>query len=142
MHQIHNRPYSALYVAAFFFMMIALGALAFYGIQYASQAGWSPVLFRVMEAITYYLLPGALIVLGIALWAGPHIFIWMDPEVVAHDELIQGKVGWLNKSAFTIRALIFIGGWSAYRYFSRKFSLAQDNADINDNRNYKKNFCI
>ena len=142
MHQIHNRQYSALYVAAFFFMMIALGALAYYGIQYASQAGWSPVLFRVMEAITYYLLPGALIVLGIALWAGPHIFIWMDPEVVAHDELIQGKVGWLNKSAFTISALIFIGGWSAYRYFSRKFSLAQDNADINYNRNFKKNFCI
>ena len=36
MHQIHNRPYSALYVAAFFFFMIALGVLAFYGIQYAS----------------------------------------------------------------------------------------------------------
>jgi len=142
MHQIHNRPYSALYVAAFFFMMIALGALAFYAIQYASQAGWSPVLFRVMEAITYYLLPGALIVLGIALWAGPHIFIWMDPEVVAHDELIQNKSGWLNKSAFAIRALIFIAGWSAYRFFSRKFSIAQDNADINDNRNFKKNFRI
>ena len=47
-------------------MMISLGVLAFYGIQYAAQAGWSPVLFRVMEAITYYLLPGALIVLGIA----------------------------------------------------------------------------
>ena len=142
MHQIHNRPYSALYVAAFFFMMIALGALAFYAIQYASQAGWSPVLFRVMEAITYYLLPGALIVLAIALWAGPHIFIWMDPEVVAHDELLQNKSDWLNTTWFTIRGLIFIGGWSAYRYFSRKFSLAQDNADINDNRNFKKNFRI
>ena len=59
LHQIHNRPYAALYVAAFFFMMISLGVLAFYAIQYASQAGWSPVLFRVMEAITYYLLPGA-----------------------------------------------------------------------------------
>ena len=44
MHQIHNRPWSALYVAAFFFMMIALGVLAFYAIQIASQAGWSPVL--------------------------------------------------------------------------------------------------
>ena len=54
MHQIHNRPYAALYVAAFFFMMISLGVLAFYAIQYASQAGWSPVLYRVMEAITYY----------------------------------------------------------------------------------------
>ena len=66
MHQIHNRPWSALYVAAFFFFMIALGVLAFYAIQYASQAGWSPVLFRVMEGITSYVLPGGLIVLAIA----------------------------------------------------------------------------
>ena len=142
LHQMHNRPYAALYVAAFFFMMISLGVLVFYGIQYAAQAGWSPVLFRVMEAITYYLLPGALIVLAIGLWADDHIFIWMDPEVVAHDKLIQGKSGWLNKKWFAIRGLIFIAGWSLYRYFSRKFSLAQDLADINDNSNFKKNFRI
>ena len=142
LHQLHNRPYAALYVAAFFFMMISLGVLAFYGIQYAAQAGWSPVLFRVMEAITYYLLPGALIVLGIGLWAGDHIFIWMDPEVVAEDKLIQGKSSWLNKTWFAIRGVIFIIGWSLYRYFSRKFSLAQDLADANDNSNFKKNFRI
>ena len=142
LHQMHNRPYAALYVAAFFFFMISLGVLAFYGIQYAAQAGWSPVLFRVMEAITYYVLPGGLLVLAIALWAGDHIFIWMDPEVVAHDELIQGKSGWLNKTWFAIRGLIFITGWSLYRYFSRKFSLAQDLADVNDNSNFKKNFRI
>jgi len=140
MHQIHNRPYAALYIAAFFFMMISLGVLAFYAIQYASQSGWSPVLFRVMQAITYYLLPGALIVLAIAFFADKHLFIWMDPDVVAHDKLIQGKAGWLNKSAFLIRGLIFIGGWSLYRYFSRKFSLAQDLA--NDNKNFKRNFQI
>ena len=140
MHQIHNRPYAALYVAAFFFMMISLGVLAFYAIQYASQSGWSPVLFRVMQAITYYLLPGALIVLAIAFFADKHLFIWMDPDVVAHDKLLQGKAGWLNKSAFLIRGLIFIGGWSLYRYFSRKFSLAQDLA--NDNKNFKRNFQI
>ncbi|MDC1492860.1 quinol:cytochrome C oxidoreductase [Flavobacteriaceae bacterium] len=140
MHQIHNRPYAALYVAAFFFMMISLGVLAFYAIQYASQAGWSPVLYRVMEAITYYLLPGALIVLAIAVIGDKHIFIWMDPEVVAHDELIQGKSSWLNKPWFIIRALIFIGGWSLYRYFSRKFSLAQDNNS--GNKYFKLNFRI
>ena len=142
LHQMHNRPYAALYVAAFFFFMISLGVLAFYGIQYAAQAGWSPVLFRVMEAITYYVLPGGLLVLGVGLWAGDHIFIWMDPEVVAHDELIQGKSGWLNKTWFAIRGLIFITGWSLYRFFSRKFSLAQDQADVNDNSNFKKNFRI
>jgi len=143
-HQIANRPWSALYVAAFFFMMIALGVLAFYAIQYASQAGWSPVVLRVMEGITAYLLPGAIIVLGIAIASGTighyNLFVWMDPEVVAHDKLIQGKVGWLNLPGFAIRGLIFITGWCLYRYFSRKFSIAQDNAT--DNKNFKKNFRI
>jgi hypothetical protein len=100
MHQIHNRPWAALYVAAFFFMMIALGALVFYAIQFASQAGWSIVLFRVMEGITAYVLPGSLIVLAIALASGTighyNLFVWMNPEVVAEDKLIQGKAGWLS----------------------------------------------
>ena len=43
LHQLQNRPWSALYVAAFFFFMIALGVLAFYAIQSAAQAGWSPL---------------------------------------------------------------------------------------------------
>jgi len=140
LHQIHNRPYAALYVAAFFFMMISLGVLAFYAIQYASQAGWSPVLFRVMESITYYLLPGAVIVLLIAVIGDKHLFIWMDPEVVAHDEIIQGKESWLNKNAFIVRGLIYIAGWALYRFFSRKFSIAQDKAK--DNKYFKRNFKI
>jgi len=143
-HQIANRPWSALYVAAFFFMMIALGVLAFYAIQIASQAGWSPVLFRVMEGITVYLFPGALIVLAIAVASGTighyNIFIWMDPEVVAHDKIIQGKSSFLNLPWFIIRGLIFIAGWSAYRHFSRKFSIAQDTAE--DKSNFKKSFRI
>ncbi|MCH4554002.1 quinol:cytochrome C oxidoreductase [Aestuariibaculum lutulentum] len=143
-HQIANRPWSALYVGAFFFMMIGLGVLAFYAIQIASQAGWSPVLFRVMEAITAYVLPGALIVLAIAIASGTighyNLFIWMDPEVVAHDELIQGKSGWLNLPMFAVRGLVFIAGWALYRHFARKFSIAQDNAQYNTN--FKKSFRI
>ena len=140
LHQIHNRPYAALYVAAFFFFMIALGVLAFYAIQYAAQAGWSPVLFRVMEAITSYVLPGGIIVLLVAAFGNSHIFIWMDADVVAHDEIIQAKESWLNKGWFFARGIIFLLGWSAYRYFSRKFSIAQDKAE--DNRFFKKNFRI
>ncbi|SDB58179.1 quinol:cytochrome c oxidoreductase quinone-binding subunit 2 [Flavobacteriaceae bacterium MAR_2010_188] len=143
-HQIANRPWSALYVAAFFFMMISLGVLAFYAIQYAAQAGWSPLLLRVMEGITAYLLPGALIVLGIAVLSGTvghyNIFIWMDPEVVANDEIIQNKSGFLNLPWFIIRGLIFITGWSLYRHFSRKYSIAQDTAD--DNKYFIKSFRI
>ncbi len=145
MHQIHNRPYSALYVAAFFFMMIALGTLAFYAVQIASQAGWSPVLFRIMEGITAYLLPGAILVLIIAIFAGDHLFVWMNPDMTNpesehYDALVDGKSGWLNKIGFIIRAVIFIAGWSLYRHFARKFSIAQDTAE--DNKNFKKSFRI
>ena len=142
-HQLSNKPWAAFYVAAFFFFMISLGVLAFYAIQRAAQAGWSPVLFRVMEGITAYLLPGGIIIIIILALSGMHLnhlFIWMDPEVVAHDKLIAGKTGYLNVPFFMLRAVFFLSGWSLYRYFSRKFSLAQDSAD--DISNHKKNFRI
>ena len=145
--QLAKRPWSALYVAAFFFMMIALGALVFYAINIAAQAGWSPLLMRVMEGISAYLLPGAILVVAIAL--GSHyigtnneIFIWMNEEVVAGDKLIQNKSGYLNITSFVIRAIIFIAGWCSYRYFARKFSIAQDNAEKGDNRYFVKLFRI
>lgn len=141
LHQLQNKPWAAVYVAALFFMLISLGALAFHAIQIAAQAGWSPVLFRVMEGISAYLIPGAIIVfilLALGVFHFHHLFIWMDPAVVAEDHLIQGKTGFLNGPFFLIRAAIFMGGWIFYRQYSRKNSLLQD--DANDNTYYKKNF--
>lgn len=143
LNQLKNKPWAALYVSALFFFLISLGVLVFYAIQRASQAGWSPVLFRVMEGITGYLLPGAIIVIVILALSGMHfnhLFIWMDPEVVAYDKLIQGKIGFLNVPFFLIRALFFVSGWYLYRHFSRKFSLSQDKSK--DISNHKKNFRI
>jgi hypothetical protein len=60
LHQLQNKPWAALYVAAIFFMLISLGVLAFYAFNIVSQAGWSPVLFRVMQGITAYLPLGSI----------------------------------------------------------------------------------
>ncbi len=143
LHQLQNKPWSALYVAALFFTLIALGVLAFYAIQRASQAGWSPLLFRVMEGITAYLVPGGIIVfvlLVLSTMHMNHLFVWMDADVVAHDKLLQGKSGFLNPTFFLIRAFIYLGGWIAYRTLSRKWSLAQDNAS--DDKNFIINFRV
>ncbi|WP_298484327.1 quinol:cytochrome C oxidoreductase [uncultured Maribacter sp.] len=143
LHQLQNKPWAALYVAAFFFMMIALGVLAFYAIQRAAQAGWSPLLFRVMEGITSYLVPGGIIVfviLVLSVMHMNHLFVWMDADVVAHDHLLQGKKGYLNPIFFLIRAAIFLAGWILYREYSRKLSLKQD--ESNDDSNFKLNFRI
>ncbi|RYJ52910.1 quinol:cytochrome C oxidoreductase [Flavobacterium petrolei] len=141
LHQLQNKPWSALYVACIFFMLVSLGVLVFYAIQQVAQAGWSPVLFRVMQGITAYLPVGSVIFFIVLLLSGfhlNHLFIWLDPEVVASDKLIANKAGYLNFPFWIIRAAIFLIGWNLYRYYSRKNCLAQD--ESNDNLNYKKNF--
>lgn len=141
LHQLQNKPWSALYVACIFFMLVSLGVLVFYAIQQVAQAGWSPVLFRVMQGITAYLPVGSVIFFIILVLCGfhlNHLFIWLDPEVVATDKLIANKAGYLNFPFWIIRAAIFLIGWNLYRYYSRKNCLAQDEA--NDDLNYKKNF--
>lgn len=148
LHQLQNKPWAALYVAAIFFMLISLGVLAFYAIQIVSQAGWSPVLFRVMQGITAYLPVGSILFFVLLLMSAfhfNHLFVWMDPELVdvtspKFDKLLAGKQGYLNEYAWLIRAAIFLIGWNLYRYFSRKNCLAQDEAS--DNLYYKKNFKI
>uniref|UniRef100_UPI00404B656A quinol:cytochrome C oxidoreductase n=1 Tax=Flavobacterium sp. TaxID=239 RepID=UPI00404B656A len=150
LHQQQNKPWAAFYVACIFFMLLSVGVLAFYAIQYVAQAGWSPILFRVMEGITSYLLPGSIIFFLVLVAAGMHfahngIFVWMDHNLIdptseKFDLLIFNKKGWLNTSWFLVRAAIFLIVWNLYRYFSRKNSIAQDSAS--DNSFFKKNFNI
>ena len=146
LHQLENKPWSALYVACIFFMLLSLGTLVFYGIQQVAQAGWSPVLFRVMQGITAYLPVGSVIFFGFLILCGlhfNHIFVWLAEGVTKpgsenYDKIITGKSGYLNFPFWIVRAAIFLLGWNAYRYFSRKNCLAQD--ESNDNSFYKKNF--
>jgi hypothetical protein len=145
-HQLQNKPWAALYVACIFFLLITMGVLAFYAIQQVAQAGWSPVLFRVMQGITAYLPIISVIFFVILLLSGfhiNHIFVWMkegvtDPNSPNYDEIITGKSGYLNFAFWISRAAIFLLGWNVYRYLSRKNCLAQDEA--NDDLFYKKNF--
>jgi hypothetical protein len=147
--QLQNKPWAALYIACIFFLLISMGVLAFYAIQQVAQAGWSPVLFRVMQGITAYLPVGAiiffvlLIVTGTHMFESNHLFAWMEKGITDktspnYDELIAGKSGYLNFAFWISRAAIFLLGWNIYRYLSRKNCLAQDEAS--DNTFYKKNF--
>src|SRR5690606_22317142 len=127
-----------------------LGTLAFYAIQHAAQAGWSPVLFRVMEGITGYLLPGSIIMLILFVLSTSgitHIFHWMDstlfdPNHENYDAIIANKSGWLNTTGFLIRAVLYLLGWNLYRHFSRKYTLLQDDAEPGNLKWFKKNFKI
>ena len=146
LQQLQNKPWAALYVACIFFLLVTMGVLAFYGIQWVSQAGWSPVLFRVMEGITSYLPVASVIFFIFLIICGMHLnhlFPWLEKGVTTkgspnYDAMIAGKSGYLNFGFWIIRAVVFLGGWNLYRYLSRKRGLEQDQSD--DNSNYKTIF--
>lgn len=148
LHQLQNKPWAALYVACIFFLLITMGVLAFYAIQQVAQAGWSPVLFRVMQGITAFLPYISILFFILLLMAkfhvgNNHLFAWLeegisDPKSDHYDAIIAGKSGYLNFAFWISRAAIFLLGWNLYRHLSRKNCLAQDEA--NDNTFYKKNF--
>jgi len=136
--QLHNRPWAALYVSLFFAFMIALCIFAFYGMQIGASAGWSIVLFRVMEAFSANIVPiGMLLFLFLVASAMGmnHIFPWMHAE---GDAIIEGKSFWLNTPGWLIRSAIYIGAFILFRYIIRKKSLQQDEAS--DYKAHKKGF--
>jgi len=143
-HQLQNRPWSALLISAIFFFMVSLLVLVFYAIQWAAEAGWSIVLFRVMEALTAYVLPGSIILFLILLASGfhlNHLYVWMSPEAV-HDEALQAKSWWLNIPGFLVRAFIYLVVYNIFRCLLVKNSRKLD--ETKDNKMYikTKNFAV
>jgi hypothetical protein len=71
---------------------------------------------------------------------GAHIYIWMDSEVVKHDEIIQGKAAYLNPFFFWLRTIVYFATYFLFLRGFKKRSLLEDEVGGNDLHftNYKK----
>ena len=131
-------------IDSFFFFSIGLGALFFLALQYATETGWYVAVKRVIEAVAGFLPYGigmmVLIMLALTLTDGAHIYTWMDPETVAHDEMIQGKTAYLNKPFFWIRTVVYLATYYIFWVGFRKRSLKEDEVGGTEIhfKNYKK----
>ena len=148
-HQLQNKPWSAFYVSLFFFLGVTLLVLAFYAIQRVAQAGWSIVLFRVMEAITANIVPTSIFMLLIivaTVMHYNHLFPWMaegvfDPASPNYDPIVAGKSWWMNVPGWAIRSVVYLAIWNAYRWFIRRNSIKEDT--VNDGgKTYKKSYNV
>jgi len=117
-------------INSFFFFAIALGALFFLALQYATETAWYVAVKRIIEAVAGYLPIGILFLLTvlavITLMDGAHIYIWMDKDVVAHDEIIRGKSAYLNKGFFWLRTIGYLVCYYLFYTGFRKRSLEED----------------
>jgi hypothetical protein len=112
-------------VSFLFFLSLALGALFFVLVQYASQGGWGIVVRRIGETI-FATLP-ALAVLVLPLLVGLRdLYSWAVPGAAEHDALLRWKAPFLNVPFFLIRAAVYFGAWCFIALLYYRVSRSQD----------------
>ncbi|MXV37561.1 hypothetical protein GO491_02540 [Flavobacteriaceae bacterium Ap0902] len=130
LHKYHNRPWSAMLIAAFLFTGIAAAAMFFLAVQHASQAGWSIIVTRIMEAISVFIPYGGAILLLVLIGSAMHlnhIYHWMDLDLrdfesENFDKFLKTKEPWLNTPFWLIRSVLYIVLWAFAAWMLRKKS--------------------
>ena len=112
-------------VSFLFFLSLALGALFFVLIQYASQGGWGVVLRRIGE--TVFATVPVTAVLFLPLLLGLHdLYSWTVPGAAEHDALLRWKAPFLNVPFFLIRAALYFAAWCFIALLYYRGSRSQD----------------
>ncbi len=107
-----------------YFLSLTLGALFFVIIQHVVRASWSVVVRRVAEVLSSNFLLMAILFLPVI--AGmDHLFHWLDPHAV-DDEILAGKLGYLNRTFFILRWVLYFGIWAGLARFFYTNSVKQD----------------
>ena len=129
-HHFKTRLLTNGLINGFFFFALGLGALFFLALQYATETGWYASVKRVIEAVAGFLPYGmgffGIILLAITLMGGAHIYLWMDSEIVKHDEIIQGKSAYLNPAFFWIRTIVYFATYFIFLRGFKRRSLLED----------------
>lgn len=114
-----------------FFIGVAVAGLFFLCVNYASWAGWSSSIIRMMQSMGYYMyIGGPLLVIAFLLF-NHDIFHWTDkslydPTSPNYDHIIAGKEWYLNFGFYVGRLLIIPIGWIIFHHFMVKHSAQED----------------
>jgi hypothetical protein len=104
---------------------ITLGCLGLLLIQYLTGGAWGVVIRRILEASTRTLPLIAIALVPVLL--GLHsLYIWTNPEAVAHSELMQHKQAYLNVPFFCMRLVLYFLIWFGLVSLLNRWSHAQD----------------
>ena len=127
--ELHTRFWSNLLHNSVFFTGISFIATFFLAVCITAWAGWYVLFKRVWEAMSFFLVPGfilmLIIVLGIVFhWH--HLYHWADPDAVAQDPILQGKSGFLNIGWYGGFGLLILAVWFFFSYKLRALSLDED----------------
>jgi hypothetical protein len=108
-----------------FWWSVAIGCMSILMIQHLTGGWWGLTIRRLLEAGSRTVPALALLFVPV-LFGLAKVFLWAQPDVVAHDALLQRKQAYLNPVFFTARAAFYFLTWAALAHFLNKWSLRQD----------------
>ncbi len=104
---------------------LTLGSLGFMMIHQLSGGAWGVVARQSFGAASRVLPYVTILFLPIALGM-PHLYEWTHADVVAKDEILQGKHAYLNVPFFLIRAAVYFAIWNGLAFVLNAWSRQQD----------------
>jgi len=132
------RPVASWLIGFSFWISILVGCLFMVMIFHVFDAGWAVIVRRQLEHVLAGFPWVVLLFLPLLaiIWFGPNpgiLWKWLNPEhilpsgyTVATDVLYEAKEPYLNKVAFTLRSLLFLGTLLLFATCLRKHSFALD----------------
>lgn len=112
-----------------FTLSISLGSLFFIAIQHLVRAGWSVTVRRIAEIIGASISNPLVLMVPLALlplFGHSNLFPWNDSELVASDNILQGKAAYLNAPFFAVRAVFYGAVWLCIARWYLNASRSQD----------------
>ena len=133
-HDHGTRFWAALLQNSVYFLLITNAAMFFFCAVTLAMGGFVLTFRRVTEAISASVIPIGIItfVILMCLVFGGHtaIYEWLDRDMVAHDEALKGKSGFLSPGFFTVWTTLTIGLWTVLGYKMRQLSRSIDNTPL------------
>lgn len=104
--------YQAYLMAFLFWLGPALGSLGIVMLHNLTGGAWGFAIHRLLDAAMRNVLLMALLFLPILIGGVHHLYEWSHAEAVAADPILQHKAAYLNRTFFTIRAVVYFSVWA------------------------------
>ncbi|MEP6582676.1 MAG: quinol:cytochrome C oxidoreductase [Ginsengibacter sp.] len=113
-----------------FWLFLVNASTFFIGICTLAMGGWQVAFRRVTDAISSVVpIMGILtlvVIFSIVFGHRTDIYPWLDKDMVAHDEVLKGKSGFLNPGVYAFASIACIGLWVFVGKKLRDLSLQSD----------------
>lgn len=125
-----TRFWAVLLQNSLFWLLLVNTSTFFIVITTLAMGGWQAAFRRVSEAVSSVVpIIGVLtlvVILSIVLGHRTDIYPWLDRQMVAHDDTLKGKSGFLSPTVYTLASILAIGLWSFVGKKLRDLSLESD----------------